>query len=148
METAVMKKLYTFMVFSILMFITNSCSKDFLKAYEERIIGTWELAEIEKRGFGGGIIDLPFAEGEIFEFESGGVLNFTDNNGQAYSGSWDIQRSYYEESTVRSLHLTVVNFTSQQIRSELFEEIRFTSSGRFKAFIRQGFRTYVFHFRK
>ena len=36
-----MKKLYTFMVFSILMFITNSCSKDFLKAYEERIIGTW-----------------------------------------------------------------------------------------------------------
>jgi hypothetical protein len=143
MKTAVMKKLYIFSILSLTMFISNSCSKDFLKAYEDRIEGTWKLEDIDKRGIGGDIDNLPFREGGIFEFQNGGALVFTDVNGDQYSGSWDIERAYYEDNYVRSLHLAVVNFTTQQVRSELFEEIRFTGTNRFNGFIRQGMRTYV-----
>ena len=39
-----------------------SCTKDVLKSYEDRI-GTWELYDVDKRGFGGNSANLPFQHG-------------------------------------------------------------------------------------
>lgn len=143
-----MKKFYTIFLAVSSLFLFNSCSKDILKSYEDRIIGIWELEEVNRVGIGGDVSDLPIKEGSIFEFNEHGALTFTDINGDIYTGSWDIERAYYDEQQIRSLHIAVVNFATQQMRSELFEEIRFTSTNKFKGFIRQGAHTYVFHFER
>lgn len=80
-----MKKLYSFLLFSLLI---TGCSKDFFKAYEDRLIGTWELVDVNRRGIGGNTFALPFRYGS-FTFMHGGILNYTDENGVLYKGSWD-----------------------------------------------------------
>lgn len=142
-----MNKFYTFAL-AISFCAFSGCSKDILKSYEDRITGSWELEDIDRVGIGGDIGDLPFKEGSRFDFSDNGGLIYTDINGDVYSGSWDIERSYYDDQQIRSLHIAAVNFTTQQVRSELFEEIRFTGTNKFKGFIRQGLRTYVFHFER
>ena len=142
-----MQKLYT-TILLLTIILLGSCSKDFLKSYEDRIEGNWELDEVRSVGFGGDTDNLPFTEGSRFVFTEGGGLSFTDVNGDVYSGSWDIERTYYDDQQVRSLQVSVINFTTQQVRSELFEEIQFTGTNKFKGFIRQGLHTYVFHFER
>ena len=142
-----MNKIFTFLI-ACSFFLFNSCSKDILKSYEDRILGTWQIDRVNKVGFGGDIEDLPFQEGNNFTFMENGALEFIGNNGEVYSGSWDMERAYYDDQQVRALHIAVVNFTTQQLRSELFEEIQFTGTNKFKGFIRQGLHTYVFHFER
>ena len=143
-----MNKIYTILLTTIAVIFLGSCSKDVLKSYEDRIIGTWQLDRVNRVGFGGDTDDLPFREGSQFEFNENGGLVFTDTNGEVYSGSWDIERTFVNDQQVRQLHIAAVNFTTQQVRSELFEEIQFTGTNKFKGFIRQGLRTYVFHFER
>ncbi len=142
-----MNKIYTLLIISAVLFL-GSCSKDVLKSYKDRIIGTWQLDRVNRVGFGGDTDDLPFREGSQFEFNENGGLVFNDTNGDVYSGSWDIERTFVNDQQVRQLHIAAVNFTTQQVRSELFEEIQFTGTNKFKGFIRQGLRTYVFHFER
>ncbi|HEY0355751.1 MAG TPA: hypothetical protein VGC29_06090 [Flavisolibacter sp.] len=143
-----MLKLYTTTLLIAVILIGSRCSKDFLKSYEDRIEGNWDLNEVRSVGFGGDTGNLPFREGSSFVFTEGGGLSFTDVNGEVYSGSWDIERNYNNDQQVRSLHLSVINFTTQQVRSEIFEEIQFTGTNKFKGFIHQELHTYVFHFER
>ena len=143
-----MKKFYTFLFVITTLAITNGCSKDFLKSYEDRIVGTWIIDDINRVGFGGDISDLPFKEGSRFDYNNNGAMEFNDITGDVYTGSWDIERSYYNDQQVHALHIAAVNFTTQQVRSELFEEMHFTGTNKFKAYISQGFHTYVFHFER
>ena len=144
-KPSVMKKLYTFSILLLVLFLNNSCSKDILKAYEDRIIGTWELEDVNRVGFGGDSGNLPFRHG-VFVFSNNGALTYTEPGGAVYSGSWDIERATYEDRVVRSMHITAVNFATQEVRSEFFEEINFTGTNKFKAYIRQGLHTWLFHF--
>ena len=142
-----MKKLYTTSIALTCLILFNSCSKDFLRSYEDRIVGTWVLEEINRVGFGGSTQDLPFRGGS-FVFSEGGGLTYTDPAGNVYSGSWDIQRHTYEERTVRTLQLHAVNFSSQNMKSEYFEEMNFTGTNKFKAYLQQGLHRFVFHFER
>src|SRR5688572_9510678 len=136
-----MKKIYPLVLLPCLYVVLAGCSKDFLKNYEDRIDqGTWELFDIDKRGIGSGNMPIPFTGG-FFQFDPSGNLFYTDQNGNEYEGSWDMgTRTSQDCSTdddgntncttnqVRTMSLTAINFQTQNVKSEFFEEIRFTST--------------------
>ena len=155
-----MKKLYS-STFILMGFLFLGCSKDFLKRYEDRIEGSWRLTDVDRIGLGGSTSSVSFRDG-LFTFSDGGGMEYINSSGQAYRGSWDIRRDWVRgrcytnenghnecnDRYVRSMNITAVNFITQDIRSEYFNEIIFTSTNRFKAYIYSGFRRYVFRFRR
>lgn len=138
-----MRLVYT-LALPLALFLFSGCSKDAFKAYETRIIGTWKISDIDDYGFGGGS-NLPFSEDERFTFSDNGQLTYT-SSGRSYQGSWDIRKSYREEKTIQSLQITAIDFASQDVRTEYFNDLAFTTSNRFKAFINNGAKTYVYFF--
>jgi hypothetical protein len=153
-----MKKIYSLLLLPLSFVLLAGCSKDFLKSYENRIDdGTWELFDIDKRGIGSGDMSFPFTGG-FFRFDPSGQLYYKDVAGNEYQGSWDMGTNYiYEGSgnsgdgngrSVRTMQITAVNFQTQDVLTEHFEEIKFTSTNRFRAFIRRGLKTYVFFFKR
>jgi hypothetical protein len=69
--------------------------------------------------------------------------------GRQYRGSWNIRREWVQEDRrVNALLISAVEFNQQDVKTEYFDEIVFTSTNHFKAFIYSGFHTYVFHFRR
>ena len=146
LKPANMRSFYTLTASVLLLSLSfASCSKDFLKRYDKRIIGTWKVTDIDDYGLGGSI-SLPFPEQGVFTFSGDGQLTY-NHSGRTYQGSWDIRKEYRDDDdNINSLHLTAVDFTNQEVRTEYFNEIRFTSTNRFKAFINSGLKTYVYHF--
>lgn len=155
-----MKQLYLLLLFTTTLFL-SSCSKDFLKSYEKRIDGEWRLTDIDNRGLGS-TRPMPIQTGDRFLFEEDGSLVFTRNTGEVYDGAWDISRrfipggcytdefGYYvcDNRRVKTLTLSGVDFDNQDYFSLHFDEIVFTGTNRFKAFIYEGGKTYVFRFRR
>jgi hypothetical protein len=156
-----MKGIY---LLSILVFFSSlfvGCSKDFLKRYEERIQGTWNLIDVDRIGFNGSTSGLPFRDGQ-FTFSDEGSLEYVSTAGDTLQGSWDLRKRWmtgncYKEDNgnyncddryVRSMQINAINFITQDVRSEYFDEIIFTGTNRFKAYIYTGFSTYVFRFRR
>jgi hypothetical protein len=141
-----MKKRYlTFIPFIVLLFA--GCSKDFLRSYEKRLTGgTWELYDVNSFGIGSGYRPA-FTSGR-FVFGSGGDLTYTNNNGDVYEGSWDIRHDYQNDQQYRSLFITVVDFQTQDVISEYFDDMEFTGTDRFKAFITGGNRSYTCKFKR
>lgn len=155
-----MKKIY-FLPFAIALVLFTGCSKDFLKKYDDRISGgVWTLTDVDRIG-GGSTSRLPFRDGS-FIFHDDGRLEYTNSLGELYRGNWDIRRDWtsgqcytnengrYEcdDRYVRSLRVTMVNFNTQDVLSEFFDEIVFTGTNRFKAYIYTASRSYVFRFRR
>lgn len=154
-----MKKIYFAVLISCAFIIASGCSKDALKNYEDRIEGSWRLYEVDRIGFGSS--SLPFTEGR-FSFSPGGKLVYTDMSGALFDGSWDMHRRTIRgncdtdnngnrqcnDKNVRSLQITAINFQNRDVRTEYFDEIVFTGTNKFKAYIYLTSRTYVFRFRR
>ena len=142
-----MKKIYsTSLLISLLFF--SGCSKDILKSYDERIIGDWQITEVNRVGFGGNTDNLPFKDG-TFTFKRDGSLTYTNSTSAVYKGSWEIVKKRYDEEDVRrSLQITAVDFTNQNFISEYYDDMNFTGTNHFKANIIKNFHTYVTHFRR
>ena len=154
-----MKNIYLLAVGIFFLSFFTGCSKDFLRSYEHRIEGSWRLIDVDRTGIGGSTSNLPFKDG-VFTFSENGELEYVNNVGEIYKGSWDIRREWVrgncstnedgsrqcDDRNVRSLHITSVNFQTQDVRSEYFNEIVFTNTNRFKAFIHNSFHSYVFRF--
>jgi hypothetical protein len=160
LKTRRMQKLY-FFTFLFTTFLFAGCSKDFLKRYEDRIEGVWQLTDVDRLGWGGNTSGVTFRDG-LFTFSENGGLEYTSTSGQVYQGSWDLRRNWVrgqcytnedgytecDDRYVRSMHITAVDFANQDIRSEYFDEILFTGTNRFKAYIYTGSRSYVFRFKR
>jgi hypothetical protein len=153
-----MKKIYFILaIFSLSIFA--GCSKDFLKSYDKRIEGTWNLVDIDRYGFGS--TSTQFRNG-LFTFLEDGDLVYEDENGQTYNGSWNINRRWVrgncytdedgstdcDDRQVRTLSISVVNFTTQEFRAEYYDEMRFIGTNRFNATIYLGAGSCVFRFRR
>ncbi|HEU4471197.1 MAG TPA: hypothetical protein VFR58_08945 [Flavisolibacter sp.] len=152
-----MKKFYPFI---LLLLVSAGCSKDFLERYDDRIVGTWNLTDVDRIG-GGSTSNLPLREGR-FTFEESGSLQYVAGNGNIYTGQWNIDKRWItgdcftdgdgntncNDRQARTLEVSMVDFSTQDVISEYFDEIVFTGSNRFKAYVRSGFRTYVFYFRR
>jgi hypothetical protein len=139
-----MKKIY----FASLAFLTlTACSKDFLKRYDDRIQGTWYISNVNRVGIGGHFNDLPFREGS-FTFNGDGTLSYTDEIGNVSSGSWDIQKRNVNGDVIRTFQITTVDFNSQQVRSEFYDDMQFRGTNHFVATINTSLRSFVTHFRR
>jgi hypothetical protein len=134
------------MVFSI--FLLTGCSKDFLKPYDDRIIGTWRISEVNRVGIGGNTDKLSFRDG-TFTFNNDGSLVYTNSSGAEFTGHWNIQKKYYNDNDVkRSLEITAVDFINQQVLGEYYDDMVFRGTNHFKAKVFSGLTTYVTHFRR
>ncbi|THU32025.1 hypothetical protein FAM09_27970 [Niastella caeni] len=141
-----MKKIYLAFIPITLLLIT-ACSKDFLKSYDKRITGgTWELYDVNTFGIGSRY-DPVFNSGR-FTFESNGQVTYTTNLGEVYEGTWDIRYSWQDDDKVQTLYISVLNFQTREMLSEYFDDIQFTGTDRFKAFIYNGSRTYTVKFKR
>jgi len=141
-----MKKIY-FLSGIAVAFALAGCSKDFLKRYDDRITGgVWELVDVDRLG-GGSTSRLPFRNGK-FIFYDDGRMDYINSQGEQYRGDWDIRRNWHDDRNVRSLRISMVNFNTQDVLSEFFDEIVFTGTNRFKAYVYSGVRGYVYRFRR
>lgn len=139
-----MKKIYLLFLAAI---VFSSCSKDFLKPYDDRIVGTWRVSEVNRIGIGGDAADIAFRNGK-FQFNGDGTLIYTDDAGNVSSGTWDIQKRNVNNDIIRTLQITAVDFNSQQVRAEFYDEMNFRSTNHFVAKINNTLRTFVTHFRR
>jgi hypothetical protein len=147
-----MKKIYSSLLIPLALVLFTGCSKDILKNYEDRIEGTWRLDDVDRLGFGSS--SLTFTEGR-FIFSPGGKLEYTDRFGGTYQGSWEIRKrriqgncNECDDQTVRSLSITAIDFATRDVKTENFDDIKFTGTNKFNAFIHYNARTYVFRFRR
>jgi hypothetical protein len=153
-----MKKIYPLL---LVLVAISGCSKDLLKRYENRVQGVWRLTDVDRRGIGGSLSHLTFTEGE-FTFTDGGQFSYVNGSGATYKGSWYIRREWRSgncstndngstncnDRQVNTLHITAVDFISQDVKTEYFDDMLFTGTNRFNAFIHSGLHTYIFHFRR
>ena len=140
-----MRNLYASILLAAI--LLAGCSKDFLKSYDDRILGRWHVTGVNRVGIGGDTDHLPFRDGTFTFFEDG-TLHYT-RGGAEYTGTWDIEKRNYGEGDVqRILKITAVDFNNQQILSQYYDDMNFVSTDHFKATIISGFHTYVTHFRR
>jgi hypothetical protein len=154
-----MKKLYLLSTLSLIALVFSGCSKDVLKPYDDRIEGYWTLTDVDRIGFGS--IPLDFTEG-YFYFDPSGRFEYTDRSGNLYEGSWDIRKEWIRGSCylddygnsicddryVKNLRIDATDYNTRDTKSEFFDEMQFTSTNRFKAYIYAGSRTYIFRFKR
>jgi len=141
-----MKDIYTLSVLLSFILILG-CSKDFLKKYDKRIIGTWRISDVDRIGFGGNADNLPF-QGGTFTFNEGGSLTYVNPANVTFQGSWDINQHTTDNETYKSLVITAVDFINQKVITEYYENINFVGTNHFKTKIFSGLHTYVTHFRR
>jgi len=141
-----MKRVFTLSVLFVVILISG-CSKDFLKSYDKRIIGTWNITDVNRIGLGGNTSNLPFNSG-TFTFFDNGTLTYVNSANVNYKGTWEIVKKAIEDQTVHSLQVTAIDFINQEVLSEYYDDINFTSTNHFKANITSNFHTYVTHFRR
>ena len=139
----VMKYLYSFSLLVAVSLFFTSCSKDIFRPYEDRIEGTWELTDVEKYGPGSSYIAF---DGGLFTFYGSGRLAYQDGYGGYYEGDWDVRRINTGDGTIKTLKVSCVDYQTKDQLAEYFDEMVFTSTNRFKAFIYDGPRTYTFYF--
>jgi hypothetical protein len=139
-----MKKIYTisFVAFIILI---SACSKDFLKRYDKRIVGTWHIDYVNVIGIGGSSSKLPFNNG-TFTFLDDGSLEYSNSANEVFKGKWDIVKKTQGEQSVRSLQVSAVDYTSHEVLTQYYDDMNFTGTNHFKATINSNFQTYVTHF--
>lgn len=140
----VYEKIYLISCIFFLALTLSFCSKDFLKSYDRRVIGTWKLFDVDRYGIGRSN-NLPFKEDGIFSFYKDGELTYL-SGGNLYKGTWDIRRETGDDEERKTLHITVIDFINQKMISEYFNRISFTRTNRFNGWINEGSRSYVFRF--
>lgn len=140
-----MKNIYFF----IAIFFITGCSKDLLKRYEKRIVGSWSITDVKRTGIGGSAVDLPFKEGAQIDFFEDHTLIYRSPAGEIYEGNWDIQKEYNDEDDIdRGLQLTAVDFGNQKVITEYYNDMNFRGSDHFIAFVNSGIQSYSTHFRR
>lgn len=141
-----MKHVYTFAILSALVFLSG-CSKDALKKYDDRIIGTWRISAVNRAGIGSNPDDVLFQKGS-FQFQEGGALTYTDPSGQVFRGNWDIRKKLREDQQQRTLRISVSGPGAGEVLSESYDDVIFVGTDHFRANLVIGFQTYVTHFRR
>lgn len=144
-----MKKYLSFIAVGFFLFL-SSCTKDMFWSPERRIVGTWELAEITKIGIGSR--EVIFDRG-VFTFYEDGNLEYVLNSREKYFGKWKMNSRYIDDydggsERVSSLSVTVTDSNNRVMLTELFDDVYFMSSRRFRAEINGNSYTYYYDFYK
>jgi hypothetical protein len=102
---------------------------------------------VKRIGIGGDTDNLPFQQGR-FDFQEDGSLTYTNGLGDEFNGSWEITRKTINEQVTQSLQVTAIDFNSQQVRTEYYDDINFSGTDHFKGNIVSTTYSYVTHFRR
>lgn len=141
-----MKKIYPLSLSLLFVFLAG-CSKDFLKKYDKRIVGTWRITDVNRVGIGSSPEDVTFREG-TFVFNDGGSLTYISPSNISYEGTWDITKKHIGDEDERSLQITVANYSLPEVLAEYYDNMHFTGTDHFKASIKSGWHSYIVHFRR
>ncbi len=141
-----MKNIYP-LIFIALTVFSSSCSKDFLKKYEDRIVGTWSITKVKRTSIGGSSSRLPFQNGS-FTFNEDGSLQYKNSGNKIYTGTWKIVKKYEDDKTLHSLQIAVADFSNQEIISGYYDDIDFKKSSRFVANTSVGYGNFRTDFEK
>ncbi len=138
--------------------LLSSCSKDALKSYENRLEGgRWRLEKVTEIGFPRSIDILSGS----YRFYDDGRMTYDDHSGSFFEGEWNLHKYWYsscfwaesggticDDQYFRELSIFAVDrYSSEQIRIH-FDNIQFTGTNTFKAYIYERTGTYVFRFRR
>lgn len=132
-----------FLLFPLLL---AGCTKNKLAKYNTRIVGSWQLVEINTFGLGSSNI---IYNGGYFTFNSNNTAMYYDRDNNSYSGTWYIDAYVYtddEGDSETDFILSVDVGDSKKTKFDRFEIPRFGNANRFKAKVRNGLNvvTYVF----
>ncbi len=128
-------KLYSFLLY-LLFILFTSCSKQLVP--EERLTGTWKLAEAErKKPFNTETIITGYENG-VFKFNQNSTATYTDVAGML-SGNWIMKRS--DNATVNALgkleteskvmlSIKLYNYPANRLIDWLFDNFDFKDSGK------------------
>ncbi len=139
-----MKQIYSL---AILFLFLSGCSKDFLESYEDRIIGTWRIDDVDRSGIGGRDHQLPFRSGNM-TFHDNGTLTYMNASNVTYKGSWELDKRVRDDETFRILKITAIDFANGEVLSEYYDDMNFAGTDHFKTRINSAFYTYTTHFRR
>lgn len=120
--------LLTFLVFSLF-----SCTKQRLEKFNNRIVGSWNLVEVNTFGLGSSNIVF---DGGYFSFDSDNSAAYTDRAGIIYYGKWHIDTYTYTDddgNTETDFILTIDVGNGQQQKFDQLEIPNFGNANRFKA---------------
>ena len=141
-----MRKLYTTgFIFSVMLLF--GCSKDILKSYDKRIVGTWEITDVKNTGLLGSTSSLTFTDG-TFTFYDNGTLTYINSVHDTLQGSWNIIKKTESDEIVQSLQISAASFTTQQVLSAYYDDIDFLGTDYFTASTKTLYTTYVTHYRR
>ena len=141
-----MKRNYTYFLL-LLLILFSGCSKDILKSYDTRIVGTWRITDVDRIGLGGSTSSLPFTNG-TFTFNEDGTLHYVNAANVQYEGNWDIVKKYRDDETTHTLQITAVDYNTRQVLAEFYDDMNFTGTNHFKARVVSTFHTYSTDFKR
>ncbi len=141
-----MRKVYTLFIFLSLFFLSG-CSKDLFRSYENRIVGSWKVTNVNRLGIGGNPENLPFRDG-TFTFNSNGTLTYLDEFNNSYQGNWEISRIRQDDNNRRVLKITAIDFSNQSVLSEYYDDMNFRGTDFFVARIDRPLVRLTTHFRR
>lgn len=140
-----MKKLYLLLI----PFLFSSCLV-FRVNYEDKIAYTWKLERVKTSRWDKAE-NMTFSGG-VFRFYPSGNLEYANEQGRVYTGSWKmryirVQTSDSSGSTATNLYVTVVDFENHELKSEIFDDLIFSGPDAFRAYLDRKGRN-VFYFSK
>ncbi len=141
-----MKKVY-YLSGIMIMLLFGGCSKDIFRSFENRIIGTWKITNVNRLGIGGNPENLPFRDG-IFTFNSNGTLSYNNGSGSVFKGNWEITRLQGDDNSRRVLKVTAIDFANQSVLSEYYDDMNFRGTDFFVARIDRPLVRLTTHFRR
>ena len=132
-----MNKIY--LLFLLVIYLTFPSGYSVYKKYLNRIADTRELTDykISKRNKAA---SMAFTEG-IFRFYPSGKMDYKDNRRKLYTGTWKL-KGFREANSVNShgsskniLFLSVANYDSHELMTEVFDYVVFAGRDHFRAYI-------------
>jgi hypothetical protein len=129
-----MKKIYLACIPALLLLFT-ACKKDKPIAPVENLLTSknWELSDYQSPYY----TNLSgYFEGTL-SFKRSGRAEYTDKNGQVYTGTWE--HYYHNDTEKHSLYIKVKNPLTQEERSEYYNHIEFLDDRHFTAFVYTSF---------
>jgi hypothetical protein len=136
-----MKKIY--LAFFSLLLIFTACKKDKPDDDFANLLArkTWEVYDYQYRTY----VNPAFLEG-YFNFSVNGQVEYTDNSGHVYKGSW--QHAYHSDTQKHSLYIDATDPITQDRKTEYYNHIEFFDDRHFKAYVYVGFNENTFWFQE
>lgn len=137
-----------FFIIALSCLAITGCTKHKLEKFNNRIIGNWQLTEINTFGLGSSRIIF---DGGSFSFKSDNNAAYYDRNGIAYYGTWYIDAYTYTDSEGDSdteFILTIDVSNGGNIKFDQLEIPRFGNADRFKAKVKNNLNTVTYVFER